>query len=119
MTAQSRKHRGYATQRLLAQRWADSGLAPHATAVGAGETGSDVVNGPPGVKVEVKAQGDRMSLPAALRQAAAAPGIGVPVVVWRHPGQGAAAVGLWTVTMSLDDWEAMYLATGDPRPPGA
>lgn len=115
MSASSRKHRGYSAQRLLAQRWVESGIAPFATAIGAGESGNDIVNGPPGIKVEVKAQGERMSLPAGLRQAAAAPGIGIPIVVWRHPGQGPASIGEWTVTMSLADWEAMYLAAGDPR----
>lgn len=106
----SRRHRGSATQRILAERWRETLLAPYAKAVGAGESGNDIVDGPPGVKVEVKAQADRMSLPAALRQAAAAPGIGRPIVVWRHNGQGPASIGEWTVTMSLDDWEDLYRA---------
>lgn len=110
MSATSRKHRGYATQRLLAQRWVESGFAPHAHAIGAGEAGDDI-QGVRGLSVEVKAQGDRMSLPAALRQASAR-ATGLPIVVWRHPGQGPASIGEWTVTMSLDHFEDLLVASG-------
>jgi hypothetical protein len=110
VSATSRKHRGYATQRLLADRWRASGFAPHCHAIGAGEAGSDIQDGPAGLEVEVKAQGERMSLPAALRQAHARAGTDVPVIVWRHPGQGPAAVGEWTVTMTLEDFERLWLA---------
>ena len=107
MTSQSRKHRGYATQRLLAERWRESGFAPHCHAIGAGEAGSDILDGPPGLEVEVKARAASMSLPAALRQAHARAD-GVPIVVWRHPGQGPATVGEWTVTMTLEDFEKLW-----------
>lgn len=108
MSAQSRKHRGYATQRLLADRWNQSGFMPGCYPIGAGEAGADIQR-TPGLEVEVKAQGDRMSLPAAVRQAAARalPGT-YPIVVWRHPGQGPASIGEWTVTMSLDDFERLF-----------
>lgn len=115
MSVQSRKHRGYATQRLLAERWRESGFAPDAYAIGAGESGSDIQRAPAGLEVEVKAQGAKMSLPAALRQAAARAGGDVPVIVWRHPGQGPATVGEWTVTMSLEDFERLW--TGYSRGP--
>lgn len=112
MSAASRKHRGYATQRLLADRWRETGFAPHCHAIGAGEAGPDILDGPPHLEVEVKAQGDRMSLPAALRQAEARnrelAGRPVPVVIWRHPGQGPASIGEWTVTMALDDFEDLW-----------
>jgi hypothetical protein len=104
--ATSRKHRGYATQRLLADRWRTNGLFPFAKAVGAGEQGNDLID-TPGVCVEIKAR-DQVSLPAALRQADN--GGGVPVVVWRHNGQGATGMDEWTVTMRLSDWERMLTA---------
>lgn len=102
--AQSRKHRGYETQRLLAARWRDNGLFPYTTDAGAGRQGSDLLN-TPGLAVEIKAR-DAVSLPAGLRQAAegAKPG-DVPILVARHNGQGAASMDEWTVTMRLIDFE--------------
>jgi hypothetical protein len=107
VSAQSRKHRGYQTQRLLADRWVENGLFPGCYPIGAGESGSDIQR-TPGLEVEVKARGDNMSLPAAIRQARARAGGNLPVVVWRHPGQGPAAVGDWTVTMRLEDFEELW-----------
>lgn len=105
--AQSRKHRGYKTQRLLAARWRAKGIAPYAKAAGAGEQGEDVLDVPK-FSVEVKAR-DTVSLPAALRQADYKNGK-VPVVVCRHNGQGEASINEWTVTMRLIDWEDLAFA---------
>lgn len=104
--AQSRKHRGYKTQRLLAERWRLNGIAPYGKAVGAGEAGNDILD-VPGLAVEVKAR-DTVSLPAALRQAAASGGTDLPIVVWRHNGQGEGSMGEWTVSMSLDSFEQLW-----------
>ena len=110
--AQSRKHRGYATQRLIANRWRDNGIAPYAKSAGAGEQGNDILD-VPGLAVEIKAR-DTVTLPAALRQAragmAADGNLAVPIVVWRHNGQGEAAIGEWTVTLSLADFENLWKA---------
>lgn len=102
--AQSRKHRGYATQRLLADRWIANGLFPNAVARGAGEPGEDVYR-TPAVEVEVKAK-DSVALHTALKQAKKRlkPGE-IPIVVWRHNGQGESNMDEWTVTVSLYDWE--------------
>lgn len=110
--AQSRKHRGYKTQRLIAERWRENGIAPHAKAIGAGEQGNDVID-VPGISVEIKAR-DSVSLPAALRQAKSG-GPGLPIVIARHNGQGEAAMDDWTVTMSLIEFEALWISIGPPQ----
>lgn len=107
--AQSRKHRGYATQRLIAQRWVKNGLAPHAKAVGAGESGEDILEPPEGLVVEIKAR-DSVTLPAGLKQASKSNPNAKPWLIWRHNGQGEASIEDWTVTMRLVDAEEMYLA---------
>lgn len=107
MTArsQSRKHRGYATQRLLAERWQKNGLFPDAVARGAGEAGEDIYR-TPGVETEVKARDD-VTLPKALKQAAARAEEhdDIPVIFWRHNGQGEESMDDWTATLRLVDWE--------------
>jgi len=81
--AESRKHRGYKTQRntaLFLQRW-----FPHATSAGAGSQGSDVLHVP--FDVEVKAR-DRPSITEAFNQIKSR-NLGVPgLVVFRMNGQG-------------------------------
>ena len=107
--AQSRKHRGYATQRLIAKRWIQNGIAPHAKAVGAGESGEDILESPDGLVVEIKAR-DTVTLPVALKQASKSNSNAVPIVIWRHNGQGEASMDEWTVTLNLNHFEEMYLA---------
>ena len=81
--AESRKHRGYKTQRNVAlylQRWWE-----HATSAGAGSQGSDVIHVP--FDVEVKAR-DRPSITEAFNQLKARDK-GLPgLVVFRMNGQG-------------------------------
>jgi hypothetical protein len=105
--AQSRKHRGYRTQRVIAERWVKNGMAPYATPVGAGDQGEDILNSPEGIVVEIKAR-DTVTLPTALAQAQKSNPGAKPLVLWRHNGQGEANIGKWTVTMFLEDWEHMY-----------
>ena len=54
MPSQHRKHRGYATQRIVAAYLAERGW-PHAYAIGAGEAGDDIVE-VVDIDVEVKAR---------------------------------------------------------------
>ena len=112
--AQSRKHRGYATQRLIAERWRQNGMAPYAKAAGAGESGKDILD-VIGLSVEIKAR-DTMSLPACLRQARASADIDdIPIAICRHNGQGEAQVGQFTVSMDLADFEVLWvMANEDP-----
>lgn len=105
MSVQSRKHRGYDTQRLLAERWIDNGLFPDAVPRGAGEAGEDVYR-TPAVEVEVKAK-TSVSLATSLKQAIKRlkDPDEIPIVVWRHNGQGDKSMDDWTVTLRLADWE--------------
>lgn len=107
--AQSRKHRGYATQRDLANRWRENGMAPFAKAVGAGESGEDILDAPSGLVIEVKAR-DTVSLVAAIKQALRSSPSAIAWVVWRHNGQGPSNMDDWTVTMRLADAESLYKA---------
>lgn len=105
--AQSRKHRGYKAQRLIAERWKANGMAPHAKAVGAGESGEDILEPPAGLVIEIKAR-DTVTLPAALKQANKSNPGAIPWVVWQHNGQGEASMDDWTVTMRLVDAEYLW-----------
>jgi hypothetical protein len=107
--AQSRKHRGYETQRLIAKRWKANGLAPYAVPVGAGDHGEDILNSPEGLVVEIKAR-DTVTLPTALAQAQKSNPTAIPLVVWRHNGQGESGMDDWTVTIKLSDFEKLYTA---------
>lgn len=65
MTSQSRKHRGYRTQKVVAEYLKAHGF-PHAESTGAGRSGTDVT-GIVGVDIEVKAR-TGLDLPALMRQ---------------------------------------------------
>ena len=81
--AESRKHRGYKTQRnvaLFLQRWFS-----HATSAGAGSQGSDVIHVP--FDIEVKAR-DRVSLTEILAQLKARDKGATGLIVLRMNGQG-------------------------------
>ena len=65
MTSQSRKHRGYRTQKVVAEYLKANGF-PHAESTGAGRSGTDVT-GIVGVDIEVKAR-TGLDLPALMRQ---------------------------------------------------
>lgn len=100
MTSQSRKHRGYRTQAVLAAWFRDHGW-PFAESTGAGRSGSDIT-GMPGLSVEAKARTGFSPL-AWLRQARAEARHGLPLVVFRCNGQGEASVGEWGALLTLED----------------
>ena len=97
--SQSRKHRGYKTQRIIAEYLLP--LFPHCHAVGAGEGGKDLLM-TPGYSIEVKAR-TRLDIPGGLRQAEehAEPG-DIPLLIARLNGQGEKAVGKYAVIMTLE-----------------
>jgi hypothetical protein len=105
--ATSRKHRGMATQRLIAKRWKENGMAPYAVPAGAGESGEDILNPPKGLVIEIKAR-TTVSLNAALKQAVNSNPNAIPWVIWRHDGQGESNMDDWTVTMRLSDAEKLW-----------
>jgi len=112
--SQARKHRGYRSQRVVAERFADNGF-PHAEPVGAGRAGSDIV-GLVGIDVEVKARRD-LNLVGLMKQldARAKDGVlGIGVV--RPDGMGETSVGMWPAVMSLDDLIALLRAAGYGSP---
>ena len=111
---QARKHRGYRSQRVVAERFADNGF-PHAEPVGAGRAGSDIV-GLVGIDVEVKARRD-LNLVGLMKQldARAKDGVlGIGVV--RPDGMGETTVGMWPAVMCLDDLIALLRAAGYGTP---
>ncbi len=111
MTSQSRKHRGYRTQKVFAEYVRK--LFPYAEPTGAGRQGRDIL-GTPGVWFELKARTGFNPL-AALKQIekeAAADAKtsswemdGWPdksVAVLRMNGQGEANIGEWVVCCRVD-----------------
>jgi hypothetical protein len=112
VASQSRKHRGYRSQKVVAEFFQRHGW-PFAESTGAGRSGSDVT-GVPGLMIEVKAR--RAFSPLAwLRQARDGLKplqIGLPFVVFRCDGQGEANVGEWGVLLRLDDMTALLREAG-------
>lgn len=112
-------------------------MFPYAKAAGAGEQGNDVLD-TPGLVVEVKAR-DQVTIPAALRQARQGAvrtsleiGDGdhgvtaaeraedieeyrhsfpTTILIHRHNGQGPAQIGQWSVSMSLEDFEQLWISS--------
>lgn len=97
--SQHRKHRGYATQRLVAEYIREHGW-PFAEPAGAGRTGSDLT-GTPGIDWEVKARRG-LDLTGVLRQQAErAPEHCVTVAVIRPDGYGPARISEWPAVLPL------------------
>lgn len=98
--SQHRKHRGYATQRIVAEYLASHGF-PYALSAGAGREGSDIT-GTPGIDWEIKARKGFDPM-AAMKQQAARVENNLPIAVMRLNGQGEANVGSFCVVMRLDE----------------
>lgn len=96
---QNRKHRGYRTQKDVAEWFREHGW-PYATAVGAGEGGDDVRNVP--FHAEVKARRN-LNLLDAIRQSKAHADDGAPYIVIARPdGYGPAKIGQWLAFTDLE-----------------
>lgn len=114
MTSQSRKHRGYRTQKVVAEYLKANGF-PYAESTGAGRSGTDVT-GIVGVDIEVKAR-TGLDLPALMRQLRerAVEGVlGLGVV--RLNGQGEANVGEWVMVLRLADGVSLLRDAGHGEP---
>jgi hypothetical protein len=109
MSNQSRKSRGYRSQKVVAEWFAARGW-PFAESTGAGRSGSDVT-GMPGLSVEVKARRGFSPL-AWLKQARSEARQGLPFVVFRCDGQGEANVGDWGVLLSLETMTELLAEAG-------
>ena len=109
MPSQSRKHRGYATQKVFAEYMRD--IFPYAEPTGAGRQGADIL-GTPRVSFELKARSG-FDPKSALKQAHEAAGLGdLPVAVLRMNGQGPATVGEWVVCMRVDTLKELLKEAG-------
>lgn len=108
--SQHRKHRGYASQRLVAQYLEENGF-PYAESTGAGRAGTDIT-GTPGLDWEVKARrGLNISaLMHQLDERAADGKLGIGVI--RPDGMGEKSIGLWPAVLTLADLVALLRAAG-------
>lgn len=113
MPSQSRKHRGYSTQKIVAQWFAENGW-PYAESAGAGRQGSDIT-GMPLCDVEVKAT-SRFEPLGWLKQIVARRKVGSGDVlgfgVWRPNGYGPAKVAEYPVIIDLASFTALLLSAG-------
>ena len=108
--SQSRKHRGYRTQRVWAQYLARHGF-PFAEPVGAGRAGSDIT-GTIGIDWELKARADfnpKATL-AQLRDRAVDDDLRIAVL--RCNGQGEESVGQWVVLMDASQLISLLRKSG-------
>jgi hypothetical protein len=99
--SQSRKHRGYRSQKVLAEYLAVNGF-PFAESTGAGRSGSDVT-GTVGIDWEVKARTgfNPASAIQQLKDRSNKKDLGV--VVLRLNGQGEKSIGDWVCLFRLED----------------
>lgn len=104
MPSQSRKHRGYRTQKVFADYVRR--IFPYAEPTGAGRQGRDIL-GTPGVWFELKARSGFDPL-AALKQIEkeqadqSGGGVGNGFAVLRMNGQGEKNIGQWVVCCRVD-----------------
>jgi hypothetical protein len=108
--SQHRKHRGYATQRIVADYFREQGWQ-HALPVGAGRDGSDVT-GIEGLDIEIKAR-TKLDLPLLMRQLSdrrKEQGLGVGVL--RMNGQGEKSVDHFIAVLTLADLVYLLKASG-------
>jgi len=116
MPSQSRKHRGYRSQKVLAMYLAENGF-PFAESAGAGRSGSDVT-GTIGIDWEVKAR-TGFNPTAAIKQLKERHnGKDLPVAVLRLNGQGEANIGEWVTLLRLEDFVHLLREAGYGEPNG-
>lgn len=106
---QHRKHRGYASQRIVADYLRTRGW-PHARSIGAGEAGADIVE-VVDIDVEVKARRGFNPAAAMKQQADRADGR-LPFAVLRLDGQGPASIDEWPVVIRLDAFVELLREAG-------
>ena len=111
---QSRKHRGYNSQRIVADYFTANGW-PYAEPVGAGRAGSDIT-GMPGLDIEVKARRGFDPLAAMRQQEERAAFIDIAFAILRMDGQGPAVIGGWPVVIRLDQFTELLRAAGYGEP---
>ena len=101
MASQARKHRGYRSQKVLANYLVDNGF-PFAESTGAGRSGTDVT-GTVGIDWEVKARTGFNPAAAIAQLKDRENDKDLGVVVLRLNGQGEKSVGDWVCLLRLED----------------
>lgn len=112
MSNQSRKQRGYTSQRIAADWYVQNGWE-YAVSTGAGRAGVDIT-GMPGLAPEVKAR-RALNITGWLKQASQEKRLGLPFVIVRPDGFGEARIGQWAVLMTLEDHTALLKMAGYAR----
>lgn len=108
--SQSRKHRGYATQRIVADYLQANGWE-HALPVGAGRDGSDIT-GIDGLDIEIKSR-TRLDLSGTMRQMKERLNNGeIGVGILRLNGQGEKSVDDFVCLLTLKDLVYLLKASG-------
>lgn len=112
--SQHRKHRGYASQRIVADYMRANGF-PYAEPVGAGRDGTDVT-GIFGLDCEVKARRGFNPAAAMRQQAERTEDTVLPFAVLRLDGQGPATITDWPVVLRLETFIRLLrdAGYGDP-----
>jgi hypothetical protein len=110
MPSQHRKHRGYKSQKIVADYLVSQGW-PYAQSTGAGRSGTDIT-GTIGIDWEVKARKD-FNPSGAIKQLKDRSKENIlPVAVLRLNGQGEANVGEWPVILRLEDFVGLLKSAG-------
>ncbi|UOW93299.1 holliday junction resolvase [Streptomyces phage Vorvolakos] len=99
MPSQSRKHRGYRSQKVFADYVRP--VFPHAEPTGAGRQGRDILS-TPGVWFELKARAGFNPLEALKQMERESEGDDIQAAVLRMNGQGEANIGQWVVCLRAD-----------------
>ena len=108
--SQARKHRGYRSQKVIAEYLAVNGF-PYAESTGAGRQGSDIT-GTIGIDWEVKAR-TNFSPGETMRQLKdRANDLDLRVAVLRLNGQGEASIGDWVALVSFEQLVALIRQAG-------
>jgi hypothetical protein len=108
--SQSRKHRGYKSQKIVANYLAANGW-PYAESTGAGRSGTDIT-GTIGIDWEVKARKD-FNPSAAIKQLKERHnGKDLPVAVLRLNGQGEVSITEWVTILRLEDFVTLLKEAG-------
>ena len=112
--SQHRKHRGYATQRILAAYLHEHGF-PFAEPVGAGRTGSDIT-GTIGIDWEIKARARFNPKETIDQLLERSNGKDLPIAVMRLNGQGEASISSWVAMLTLQDLVVLLREAGYGEP---
>lgn len=100
MASQSRKYRGYETQRIFAEYIRST--FPYAEPTGAGRQGKDILS-TPGIYFELKARTGFSPTEALKQTVAPAQEAGdIPIIIMRMNGQGPKNVGKWVALTEVD-----------------